>query len=43
MAGLVLGPMNRWASTDEATVWVETDAACEVAVSMRMSSGQRCS
>jgi hypothetical protein len=32
MAGLVLGPMNRWAGTDEATVWVETDAACEVEV-----------
>jgi PhoD-like phosphatase len=32
MAGLVLGPMNRWASTSEATVWVETDAACEVEV-----------
>ena len=32
MAGLLLGPMNRWASTDEATVWVETDAACEVEV-----------
>jgi len=32
VAGLVLGPMNRWASTDEATVWVETDAACEVEV-----------
>jgi PhoD-like phosphatase len=32
MAGLVLGPMNRWASTDEATVWVETDAPCEVEV-----------
>jgi hypothetical protein len=32
MAALVLGPMNRWASTDEATVWVETDAACEVEV-----------
>ena len=29
---LVLGPMNRWASSDEATVWVETDAACEVEV-----------
>ena len=27
MAGLVLGPMTRWAGTDEATVWVETDAA----------------
>ena len=33
MAGLVLGPMNRWAGTSEATVWVETDAACEVEVS----------
>ena len=32
MAGLVLGPMARWASTSEATVWVETDAACEVQV-----------
>jgi len=32
MAGLVLGPMNRWASTDEATVWVETDEACDVEV-----------
>ncbi|MGH2949173.1 MAG: alkaline phosphatase D family protein, partial [Solirubrobacteraceae bacterium] len=32
MAGLVLGPMVRWASTSEATVWVETDAACEVEV-----------
>jgi hypothetical protein len=32
MPGLVLGPMHRWASTSEATVWVETDAACEVEV-----------
>jgi PhoD-like phosphatase len=32
MAGLVLGPMNRWAGTTEATVWVETDAPCEVEV-----------
>jgi hypothetical protein len=32
MPGLVLGPMARWASTSEATVWVETDAACEVRV-----------
>jgi hypothetical protein len=32
MAGLILGPMARWASTDEATVWVETDAKCEVEV-----------
>jgi PhoD-like phosphatase len=32
MAGLVVGPMHRWASTSEATVWVETDAACDVEV-----------
>jgi hypothetical protein len=32
MASLILGPMARWASTDEATVWVETDAKCEVEV-----------
>jgi hypothetical protein len=32
MAGLVLGPLHRWASTSEATVWVETAAACEVEV-----------
>jgi hypothetical protein len=32
MPGLVLGPMHRWASTSEATVWVETDAPCEVEV-----------
>ena len=32
MAGLVLGPMHRWAGTSEATVWVETDVACQVEV-----------
>jgi PhoD-like phosphatase len=32
MAGLLLGPLARWASTSEATVWVETDSACEVVV-----------
>ena len=32
MAGLVLGPLHRWASTSEATVWVETDDACRVEV-----------
>jgi hypothetical protein len=32
MAGLILGPMARWASDSEATVWVETDAACAVTV-----------
>jgi hypothetical protein len=32
MPGLILGPMARWASDSEATVWVETDARCEVSV-----------
>jgi PhoD-like phosphatase len=32
MPRLVLGPMVRWAGPTEATVWVETDAACEVEV-----------
>jgi hypothetical protein len=32
MAELVLGPLQRYAGEDEATVWVETDAACEVEV-----------
>jgi hypothetical protein len=32
MPSLILGPMARWASTSEATVWVETDAPCEVEV-----------
>jgi hypothetical protein len=32
MAGLVLGPLLRYVGDDEATVWVETDAACEVEV-----------
>ncbi len=32
MPRLVLGPMLRYASDTEATVWVETDAACEVRV-----------
>jgi len=32
MAGLVLGPLLRYVSDTEATVWVETDEACEVAV-----------
>jgi hypothetical protein len=32
MPGLVLGPMARWSSASEATVWVETDAHCEVEV-----------
>ena len=32
MAGLVLGPLLRYVGEQEATVWVETDAACEVEV-----------
>ena len=32
MAGLVLGPMLRYADGTCATVWVETDASCEVSV-----------
>jgi hypothetical protein len=32
MANLVLGPLLRYVSDTEATVWVETDEACEVAV-----------
>jgi PhoD-like phosphatase len=32
MASLLLGPMARWASPSEATVWVEADAPCEVSV-----------
>jgi hypothetical protein len=32
MANLVLGPLLRYVSDTEATVWVETDAACEVEV-----------
>jgi len=32
MAGLVLGPLLRYAGETEATIWVETDAPCEVEV-----------
>jgi hypothetical protein len=32
MAQLVLGPLQRYAGDDEATIWVETDAPCEVEV-----------
>ena len=32
MANLILGPMVRYVDTTAATVWVETDAACEVDV-----------
>jgi PhoD-like phosphatase len=32
MAELVLGPLLRYVSATEATIWVETDAACEVSI-----------
>jgi hypothetical protein len=32
VANLVLGPLLRYTGSTQATVWVETDAACEVAV-----------
>ncbi|MGH8496325.1 MAG: alkaline phosphatase D family protein [Gammaproteobacteria bacterium] len=32
MAALVLGPLLRYVGPNDATVWVETDAACEVGV-----------
>ncbi len=32
MASLVLGPILRYVGEDEATLWVETDASCEVEI-----------
>ncbi len=32
MAGLIVGPLLRWVSETDATVWVETDAPCTVEV-----------
>ncbi len=32
MAGLVLGPLLRYVGETDATVWVETDGACEVGI-----------
>src|SRR3954468_21986466 len=32
MADLLLGPLLRYAGTEDATVWVETDAPCRVEV-----------
>ena len=40
MAELVLGPLLRYAGTDEATIWVETDAACTVEV--RIEGAREC-
>ena len=38
MAELVLGPMVRYVSDTEATVWLEADAKCEVEILSRRSS-----
>ncbi len=32
MPNLILGPLLRYVGTDDATIWVETDEACDVAV-----------
>ena len=32
MPGLLLGPLLRYVDEEQATVWVETDAACDVEV-----------
>jgi hypothetical protein len=34
VAGLVLGPLLRYAGTEDATIWVETDAPCRVEVTI---------
>ena len=34
MAGLVLGPLLRYAGTEDATIWVETDAPCRVEITI---------
>ncbi len=41
MAGLILGPLLRYAGTEDATVWVETDAPCRVEV--RIEGADACS
>ena len=41
MPNLVLGPLLRYVSTTEATVWVETDAPCEVTVLDRSATHLR--
>ncbi|MEJ7825532.1 MAG: alkaline phosphatase D family protein [Solirubrobacteraceae bacterium] len=38
MPHLVLGPLLRYVSDTEATIWVETDAACEVSVLAKVAS-----
>jgi hypothetical protein len=39
MAKLILGPVLRYVSETEATVWVETDGSCEVSVSSDDGTG----
>jgi hypothetical protein len=41
MADLVLGPMLRFAGREDATIWVETDAACTVEI--EVEGGSPCS
>ena len=41
MATLVLGPLLRYAGTEDATIWVETDAACRVEA--RIQGADACS
>ena len=41
MAELILGPLLRHVGTDDVTVWVETDAACEVEVRTRVRQRDR--
>jgi hypothetical protein len=40
MAGLILGPLLRYTGTEDATIWVETDAACRVEVDIE--GGEAC-
>src|SRR3954465_12684102 len=41
VAGLILGPLLRYAGTEDATIWVETDAPCRVEV--RIEGADACS
>ncbi|MCA1738718.1 MAG: hypothetical protein LC740_07820 [Actinobacteria bacterium] len=40
MPELILGPLLRYTGANDATIWVETDSACEVEVAVD-SSGHR--
>ena len=39
MAQLILGPLLRFTGTEDATVWVETDAPCRVLGTGRARDG----